>query len=93
MVSNAGGVLTRELLATNASSDPELINAFTSRLLGAKHAHSGKRPWVMVTPLSKAQTLLAVYHTLKQQGKLEEWAGEYYDVRRESGVCVLALLP
>ena len=66
---------------------------FTSRFLSAKRSIDQKQPWVMVTSISKAQTLLWVYSTLKAQGVLDEWPRQFCDLRKDAGICVLALMP
>lgn len=93
MSSTSGEMLTRQQLRYCTDAESALVKQFTSRLLGAKRSRNENQPWVMVTPISNGQTLLSVYILLKAQGKFDSWSSEYYDVRQDSGICVLALIP
>ncbi len=74
-------------------NDSKLVNHFKSKLLSAQYSRHGKCPWVLVTSMENGQTLLSVYTALKTQGVFDQWSRQTYDVRREAGICVLALMP
>lgn len=93
MISLSQEKLTQPELSQLACSESDSAAEFTSRLMSAKPSAHQKRPWVMVIPSHKAQTLLSVYYSLKSQGVFECWSREFYDVRKDSGICVFALMP
>ncbi|MGF1602583.1 MAG: hypothetical protein ACFCU8_11280 [Thermosynechococcaceae cyanobacterium] len=89
----SGGMVVQEVFSPYASSESALVEQFTAQLLGAQRSMHQNHPWVMVTTKHKSQTLLAVYQQLKMEGAMEEWSSEFYQVRENSGLCVLALIP
>lgn len=92
-VSEPGVLLTDKERDIANSKDTKLAEQFTAQLLSAKHSVHDKHPWVMVTSIKKGKTLLSVYSLLKNQGLFDDWSSEFYDVRQDSGICVLALMP
>ncbi len=88
-----GVTVTRDPLSNSANAESALVEQFRARLLGAKRSTHQNRPWVMVTPIHQGQTLLSVYYALKLEGTFDEWSSEFYDVRKNAGICVFALMP
>ncbi|MBX2864884.1 MAG: hypothetical protein KTR27_15135 [Leptolyngbyaceae cyanobacterium MAG.088] len=83
----------QEAVNSSDNSESALIEKFTSQLLSAKCSVHQNQPWVLVTAKHKSPILLAVYSHLKEQGVLDEWSREFYQVREHSGICVFALMP
>ncbi|MGF1601806.1 MAG: hypothetical protein ACFCU8_07260 [Thermosynechococcaceae cyanobacterium] len=93
MTSSAGVMLTQDSLSQFDDSNSMIVEQFRAQLLSAKRSMHQNYPWVVVAPIGKAATLMSVYNTLKTQGLFDDWSGEFFNLRQDSGACVLALMP
>lgn len=93
MVSSPTGILAQDTLNQLDDIDSRIVEHFRSQLLSAKRSMHQNHPWVMVASIDRSETLLSVYNSLKSQGFLNDWSGEFFNLRQDTGVCVLALMP